>query len=233
MRMPDTAEPWTDAEVDWLDELLLREDIGLDNPLFATEIDGFLCALISGPQLIMPTEALRWIFDGEAGEQAPQFSSDGEGQRFVQLVMKQWNYIAASLMQGSYEPLLMLNHGEDGREVTQFSDWCVGYMTGVERDREGWSAMLDDNGQELLGTMMLYGTPEGWDAVDRAPALSDDEHEALGDSLGERACAIHRYWLERRAAPVRPARRTSAKVGRNDACHCGSGRKFKHCHGAN
>jgi uncharacterized protein YecA (UPF0149 family) len=22
-----------------------------------------------------------------------------------------------------------------------------------------------------------------------------------------------------------------AKVGRNDACPCGSGRKFKHCHG--
>jgi preprotein translocase subunit SecA len=21
------------------------------------------------------------------------------------------------------------------------------------------------------------------------------------------------------------------KIGRNDACHCGSGKKFKHCHG--
>ncbi|MBK8703732.1 MAG: SEC-C domain-containing protein [Saprospiraceae bacterium] len=26
-------------------------------------------------------------------------------------------------------------------------------------------------------------------------------------------------------------RRTSDKVGRNDPCPCGSGKKFKHCHG--
>jgi uncharacterized protein YecA (UPF0149 family) len=29
-----------------------------------------------------------------------------------------------------------------------------------------------------------------------------------------------------------PVRRTEAKVGRNDPCHCGSGKKFKRCHGA-
>ena len=29
-----------------------------------------------------------------------------------------------------------------------------------------------------------------------------------------------------------PARNPLRKVGRNDPCHCGSGRKFKKCHGA-
>ena len=28
-----------------------------------------------------------------------------------------------------------------------------------------------------------------------------------------------------------PVRRQTAKVGRNDACPCGSGKKFKKCHG--
>lgn len=32
--------------------------------------------------------------------------------------------------------------------------------------------------------------------------------------------------------PQEPFRRTEAKLGRNDLCHCGSGRKFKKCHGA-
>ncbi|NDD55847.1 hypothetical protein EBZ39_18605, partial [bacterium] len=27
------------------------------------------------------------------------------------------------------------------------------------------------------------------------------------------------------------ARRDAPKVGRNDACPCGSGKKYKHCHG--
>ena len=34
----------------------------------------------------------------------------------------------------------------------------------------------------------------------------------------------------RQAAPA-PVRREAAKVGRNDQCPCGSGKKFKKCHG--
>jgi preprotein translocase subunit SecA len=37
------------------------------------------------------------------------------------------------------------------------------------------------------------------------------------------------------AAPAResaqPFMRSTQKVGRNDPCPCGSGKKFKHCHG--
>jgi preprotein translocase subunit SecA len=32
--------------------------------------------------------------------------------------------------------------------------------------------------------------------------------------------------------PLAPFRREAPKLGRNDPCHCGSGRKFKKCHGA-
>jgi uncharacterized protein YecA (UPF0149 family) len=32
-------------------------------------------------------------------------------------------------------------------------------------------------------------------------------------------------------APQEPVRRAEAKVGRNDPCPCGSGRKYKKCHG--
>jgi preprotein translocase subunit SecA len=34
------------------------------------------------------------------------------------------------------------------------------------------------------------------------------------------------------SAPVGPAKREAAKVGRNDLCPCGSGKKYKKCHGA-
>ncbi len=32
--------------------------------------------------------------------------------------------------------------------------------------------------------------------------------------------------------PQKPAQRDASKVGRNDACPCGSGKKYKRCHGA-
>jgi preprotein translocase subunit SecA len=33
------------------------------------------------------------------------------------------------------------------------------------------------------------------------------------------------------AAATQPIERQFAKVGRNDPCPCGSGKKYKHCHG--
>ncbi len=36
---------------------------------------------------------------------------------------------------------------------------------------------------------------------------------------------------EEAAAPARPVTRDAPKVGRNDPCPCGSGKKYKHCHG--
>jgi preprotein translocase subunit SecA len=33
-------------------------------------------------------------------------------------------------------------------------------------------------------------------------------------------------------APIKPVRRDEPKVGRNDPCWCGSGKKYKKCHGA-
>ena len=33
-------------------------------------------------------------------------------------------------------------------------------------------------------------------------------------------------------APVKPVRRDEPKIGRNDPCWCGSGKKYKKCHGA-
>ncbi|MEH6567404.1 MAG: SEC-C metal-binding domain-containing protein, partial [Halopseudomonas sp.] len=33
------------------------------------------------------------------------------------------------------------------------------------------------------------------------------------------------------ATPTGPTVRDGEKVGRNDPCPCGSGKKYKHCHG--
>jgi preprotein translocase subunit SecA len=54
-----------------------------------------------------------------------------------------------------------------------------------------------------------------------ADAVSADEQEELASTTGG----------EQLAQPVETFVRDGAKVGRNDPCPCGSGKKFKHCHG--
>jgi uncharacterized protein len=43
---------------------------------------------------------------------------------------------------------------------------------------------------------------------------------------------IQRFWKPRRKSAVAQVQREAPKVGRNDACPCGSGKKYKKCCGA-
>lgn len=49
---------------------------------------------------------------------------------------------------------------------------------------------------------------------------------------GESAQRAAAYNVNRQSGPVQP-RRAEPKVGRNDPCPCGSGKKYKNCHGRN
>ncbi len=66
-----------------------------------------------------------------------------------------------------------------------------------------------------------------------ASALADDS-DAVGDAAVASAAAAREAAsaeADESAAPSQPVRRDMPKVGRNEPCPCGSGKKFKNCHG--
>jgi len=93
----------------------------------------------------------------------------------------------------------------------------------------------DDNVNALLARLYRHlpaETPEEKEIVE----LLDREHplknidEAIEDLILtvvdlQEATEQQRYHVEQ-------VRRDAPKLGRNDPCHCGSGKKFKNCHGA-
>jgi preprotein translocase subunit SecA len=94
---------------------------------------------------------------------------------------------------------------------------------------ELFSDMLDRIKQDVVKIVLTVQvrTQEDVQAVEEAPAMSNvkyqhaDYDEALGAAAPGAAVA---------QAPE-PFVRSGEKVGRNDACPCGSGKKYKHCHG--
>ena len=76
---PIKSGPLTDREIGELDGFLLAED-GLENPMDFYTFDGFICAVLSGPNTIMPSEWLRWVWDQESGAQPPEFRSGEAGE---------------------------------------------------------------------------------------------------------------------------------------------------------
>ena len=82
----------------------------------------------------------------------------------------------------------------------------------------------------LLSGRMREAAEEAGDAVpslDEERAMKREASATFGDSV----TAVFSYWLDKRISHA-PIRRGGPKAGRNDPCPCGSGKKYKSCHGS-
>src|ERR1700694_3496981 len=83
---PIKSGPLIDQEIEELDAFLLSDD-GLENAMDVSGLDGFLCAVLSGPNVIMPSEWMRGVWDSTEGKQSPEFTSAKQAQRILDLLI--------------------------------------------------------------------------------------------------------------------------------------------------
>jgi uncharacterized protein len=238
--MMNLSEPLSDDEIDELDRILIDQPGDID-PMSVSMLDGFLTAVVSGPNTIMPSMWMPWVWDVEQGVLRPKFRSERAAQRFYELVFRHMNSIAAEVREApeDFEPLLLENPN-NGDPVTILDDWCMGFMKGLVLDIEGWTPLTSTH-TEWFTVLRLYGTEDGWEILEEQ---SDDleQHQRYADQLPEDVRNICRYWLERRVKDAAEGKLPGAvkpsplvmgdRPGRNDPCPCRSGKKFKRCHGS-
>jgi uncharacterized protein len=183
------------------------------------------------------SEWLRWVWDQEEGEQPPEFASEKQAKRILSLLIGHASVLAFTLTHGPqyYEPRFYA-HEIEGSSVPIVDEWCCGYLKGIALDPVGWQSLIHAR-PDWLEVIHLYGTKSGWERLKELVDAHEDSiarHQAFVDRITPAARNIHAYWLARRA-PQEKLRRPVHKApvpGRNDPCPCGSGKKFKHCHGA-
>ena len=203
---PIKSRPLIDQEIEELDAFLLSDD-GLENAKDVCGLDGFLCAVLSGPNVIMSSEWMRWVWDSTEGKQSPEFTSEKQAQRTLDLLMCHANDIAITLTQFPqyYEPLF-LARDHKGRTVSIVDEWCCGYVKGIALDPSGWQPLFEAH-PDWFEAIHLYGTESGWDRLKElveACQDADARHQAFVKLIAPAARNIHAYWLARRA----PARDT-------------------------
>jgi uncharacterized protein len=115
--------------------------------------------------------------------------------------------------------------------------WAVGFMEGIELVREDWQPLFDDpTAMKALRSICLLGAEEltkAEEKLTREPA----QREGLTDQIAGSVAAIYRFWLPLRKEQhasllASTVRREEPKVGRNDPCPCGSGKKYNERCGA-
>ena len=186
--------PLDDFEYDELESFLLdlKDDRAVLN---ISEFDGFITAIVSGPEGVPPSEWLPVIWGG--AEAGTVFESPEDQARIVQLIMRHLNTTAATLLHDpeAFDPWFMENE-VNGQIYLVVDDWCIGYMKGVMLRPDAWR--LDDPVMvELMAPIPLFTSNEGWDLLEQ---LADRHIEYLQKQVLPAARALHEHWLGRRDA---------------------------------
>ncbi len=191
-----------------------------DSILSVVELDGFLAALACAPFALMPSQWLPAMWGGE--DQLPEWEEKEEIDDFHEVLMIAHNSVMEEFVAGEFCPRI---YAEDGRLVAM-DEWCDGFMRGVRlypRLGEEDQHYLDEN----LRVIRLFVTGEG---VDDLLSLSYEQLQAKAATIEPAVMALRQRFFSRQVIEAHtPYMAAMEKVGRNDPCPCGSGKKFKKC----
>ncbi len=245
--LPAASRDLSDAEFRELDELLAA----LPEPLMPMDVvmlDGYLCGVIVQPTLVAAEQWLPPVFDIESRV----VPADAAGrERLVALVSRRHAALNRALLEdGWFDPLILEDDDEtDDDDVASdepdplagmnpvsrpLMPWVVGFQTACV----AFPALLESEDEAVMTALARL--------FRHLPAESEDEREVVATLDREMPLASLDEAIEELVASaadladltqddryrVETVRRDTPKVGRNDPCPCGSGKKYKHCHGA-
>jgi uncharacterized protein len=202
-------------------------------------LDGFLSALAVSPELIMPSvwQPVVW------GPKPPRWENVAEVLEVQTLLMGHWNTCAARVRYGDEElpealsPLLWLPENPEAEHPDDLDvghDWAHGFFRAVELCGDGWQHWLEQHDwvDEIFALLEQLATGEApVEPGDPPEKLSYRERLEIVASLPGMLNDLHLQRIEDQT-PRTPVRR-AATPERNALCPCGSGKKYKRCHGAN
>lgn len=193
------------------------------NTMRCDEVQGFMMALLSGPDALNPTNWLPEILGEESLFDAK------ERTEIERLVMA----MAADMRMKLNEKILPdLWFYEDEAGNPDFYTWCNAYLYALDIVPTDWFEAVDQEEFEDLfyPIMALGGIYDDEENGEVILHLNEKELTQLESDLPHVLLDIYWYWQAIINKP-QTVRREGEKVGRNDPCQCGSGKKYKACCG--
>ena len=200
------------------------------------------------------------VAEGEPLPQLPAFASAEQQARFLALWQRRWDEVVWQMdapvetledertyqpeamdMRGAVASLSEEQRAEMGeQEVPSFGQvWALGFMFAVENWPDDWATPRDkeaagwiDDAMEAIVALTEddTGKPEVcMFSEDGPPSTSQARVETFGEAIWA-VYDLRKIWKS--LGPRIESVRKAPEPGRNDPCFCGSGKKYKKCHGA-
>ena len=220
-----------------------------------------LAALLALPMPdVPPGELLDEPPDELLNDETGSFTDDAQKERFLTLWRQRRQEVVTALDSKvdsleddrCYHPEVMDIRGAvaemppeeqasfKGDDLPAFAQvWALGFMFAVEYWPEEWAAPRDKDAAKWLNGALeaIVVMTEDDTAAPEVSPLSEDGAPSTSiarlNAFGEAIWAVYDLReLWKTVGPRVETVRAIARPGRNDMCHCGSGKKYKKCHGA-
>lgn len=225
--------PLDHVDLDALDRFLMS-DHSPPESMMLSDLDGFLTGIAVGPELVMPSEWLPVIWGGEA----PEFADEAEAKTILGAITGRYNEILRQIADDDLEPVFWVDRG--GTVIA--ADWAEGFLQAIMLRADAWEPLFTSkrDGHLLIPILALCGDENGESLLGLPPEAEDRVMEEATAFVPACTTAIAAYWRAKRSTqismPLLHGRSSQLdhppiKVGRNQPCPCGSGKKFKKCCG--
>lgn len=187
-------QPLSNEELDILESFLVSDSTPEDC-LFSIEmVDGYMTALVVGPEVI-PTE--RWIsciWDQENNEE-PSFSSVAEKKMIHNLLVRHFETIAQQFEEDPDEffPLFeQYGYADEEEKRLAVENWALGFTVGMELAHASWKPFLEDEERAQFVTPMFLLAKITEDFDD----LTEEDLDNMTLLMPGFVTKIYDYWKE-------------------------------------
>ena len=221
--------PLSESDLDRLEQLL-DADVFAGESMRLDEIQGMLCAIVSGPVPVAPSV---WL--PEALGKGLESGNDPAVLETLELLMRFNNDLAAALLADeTIAPVLYPL--DENCETYDYLAWADTYVFGAGLGGD-WFELAGKHAEdlsELLEPMFMLNGMLKEDAEKSGERWFSPAEEArlvadIQENLPLIVQSLYNFWRNKRSGNT--VKRDDPKSGRNDPCPCGSGRKFKQCCG--
>ena len=235
--MTENFRPLNDEDINQLDDLLATSSCG-DDTFDVSMLDGFLSAIaLLNPPLQDDSEWYPYIFN----EEGTPCEVD-EPETVKRLVTQRLQEIRAFQAQRHfYNPIVFPLEDEEGKQVTgpdglaALEPWAMGFYNALAQYSDRVNVTEAIEAQLCRIHRFLELDEEDPDYQQNLAIRRAVEKEHPVHSLEEGMLEMMQGVIEiaKLNLPNKPVSRATPKVGRNDPCPCGSGKKYKNCCGKN
>lgn len=192
------------------------------------ELEGFFAGLAVCPDMIPPSLWLEMLW----GEEEPVFDNTEQVQKALDSVMAFYNATIGKIDSkgAGWRPMYMDAGGK--ADLGKAETWARGFWQAMSFEPEAWEELARDERTQILVEPFVTLIDIGEFDDDPGPGITDEIRRESAEFIPH-ALAVLRKLAQIRAGEETGTVRRAYKIGRNEPCPCGSGKKYKRCCGTN